>query len=171
MAKAKKKPIDHRPKKVTQEKEPTISFDSREFAHHNKNSLWYLGIGLLLLAGLALALGARNYSFSLVVIAAGIAIFRLAHLRPGSRTITLAPRGLTWGDKFFGYHHFKAFWISEASGQVTAYLEQPNFAPVIHFEIPDDKVEDTLTVLSLELPFHEHKDEPISDRVARMLRI
>lgn len=170
MPKAKKKAIRHQTKRVT-EKEPTISFDSREFAHHSKNSLWYLGIGLLLLVGLILAITAGNYLFALVVAAAGIAIFRLAHLQPGARKVTLSPRGINWGDKFFGYHHFKAFWISEADNRVTCYLEQPNFAPVIHFEIPDTQVEDTLTVLSLELPFHEHKDEPVSDRVARMLRI
>ncbi|MDP3992673.1 MAG: hypothetical protein Q8Q05_00410 [bacterium] len=170
MVKAKKKVVKHQPKKAV-EKELKISFDSKEFPHHAKNELWYIGIGLLLLVGLYASISVKNYLFAVVVVAAGMAIFRLAHLRPESRKIEITPRGVGWGDGFWAYHQLKNFWISEVSGEVTVYLERPNLKPVLHFSVPDHQVESVLTVLSLELPFHAHKDEPISDRFARLLRI
>ncbi|MDO8650533.1 MAG: hypothetical protein Q7K33_04490 [Candidatus Berkelbacteria bacterium] len=170
MVKAKKKTVKHLPKKV-EENEPSIRFESLEFPHHAKNELWYIGIGLLLLVGLFASISTKNYLFALVVVAAGIAIFRLAHLKPGSRKVEITPRGVLWGDQFWGYHQLKSFWISEAAGAVTVYLERPNLKPMLHFTVPDHQVEQVLLVLSLELPFHAHKDEPIPDRFARLLRI
>jgi hypothetical protein len=170
MVKIKKKPIKHQPRKVI-EKELKISFESLEFPHHAKNELWYIGIGLLLLVGLFASISTKNYLFALVVVAAGIAIFRLAHIRPGSRKVEITPQGISWGDGFWGYHQLKNFWISQASGAVTVYLERPNLKPVIHFTVPDNQVETVLLALSLELPFHAHKDEPIPDKFARLLRI
>lgn len=170
MVKAKKKAVKHQPKKVV-ESELKISFSSKEFPHHAKNELWYIGIGLLLLVGLFASISIKNYLFALVVVAAGIAIFRLAHLRPGERKIEITPRGVGWGDGFWAYHQLKNFWISEVSGEVTVYLERPNLKPALHFAVPNNQVESVLTVLSLELPFHAHKDEPIPDRFARLLRI
>lgn len=175
MATSKKKEVKSRPRhhqaKVVVEKELRITFESQEFPHHAKNELWYIGIGLLLLVGLFASISIKNYLFALVVVAAGIAIFRLAHLRPGERKIEITPRGVGWGDGFWAYHQIKNFWISEISGEVTVYLERPNLKPVLHFAVPDHQVESVLTVLSLELPFHAHKDEPIPDRFARFLRI
>src|SRR3989338_11642849 len=125
MATPKKKEIKsrtkHRQAKPVAEKELRISFDSKEFPHHAKNELWYIGIGLLLLVGLFASISIKNYLFALVVVAAGIAIFRLAHLKPGSRKVEITPRGVMWGDQFWGYHQLKNFWISEASGAVTIY--------------------------------------------------
>src|SRR3989344_8583337 len=106
MAKAKKKIVKHHLKKVA-EKEPSISFESQEFPHHAKNELWYIGIGLLLLVGLFASISIKNYLFALVVVAAGIAIFRLTHLRPGSKMVEITPRGIAWGDEFWGYHQLK----------------------------------------------------------------
>lgn len=151
--------------------EPTITFESPEFPHHSKNELWYLGICLLLLVGLIISINAKNYLLSSVVVAAGIAIFRLAHLRPNFKKIEITQRGVGFGETFFSYHQLKNFWIAESNDVITVYLERPNLSPIIHFVVPDNKVESTLLALSLELPFHAHKNEPIPDRFARLLRI
>ncbi|MEK7171154.1 MAG: hypothetical protein AAB774_02515 [Patescibacteria group bacterium] len=175
MITSKKKEIKSRPKHHQAEreieKELRISFSSKEFPHHAKNELWYIGIGLLLVVGLFASISVKNYLFALVVAAAGIAIFRLTHLQPESKIVEISPRGLVWGGTFWGYHQLKNFWIAEIDGNIMVYLERLNFAPIIHFEVPDDKIEDVLEALSFELPFHEHKDEPIPDRFARLLRI
>ena len=152
-------------------KEPKIAFDSNEFPHHIKNELWYIGIGLLLLVGVLASISTRNYLFALVIVAGGLAIFRLAPLRPKTRKIEITPRGIGWGEQFWGYHQLKSFWAAEVNGTVTVYLERLNLASLIHFDVPDDRVDDVLVVLSLELPFHAHKNEPVPDRLARLLRI
>ncbi|MCR4277904.1 MAG: hypothetical protein NUV80_02955 [Candidatus Berkelbacteria bacterium] len=170
MVKTKKKAVKHQPEKLAK-KESRISFETPEFPHHTKNELWYIGIGILLLVGLFASISTKNYLFALVVVAAGIAIFRLAHLKPGSRKVEITPRGVMWGDQFWGYHQLKNFWVSEASGDLTVYLERPNLKPMLHFTVPDHQVESVLLALSLELPFHSHKNEPIPDRFARLLRI
>jgi len=170
----KKKVIKRHSKTATPkpvEVEPIISFETTEFAHHSKNELWYIGIGLILLVGVLLTLRLGNYLLTAVVLAAGLAIFRIARERPGSHKVTLTPAGVEREGKTLGFHEFKAFWASENSGQLTVYLERVNLMPIVHFVVPDELAESVLTVLALELPFHYHKTEPFTDRINRLLRI
>src|SRR3990167_4049798 len=127
MAKAKKKIVKHHLKKV-EEKEPSIRFESLEFPHHAKNELWYIGIGLLLLVGVFASISTKNYLFALVVVAAGLALFRFTHLEPGNRKVEISPKGVSWGEGFWGYHQLKGFWIGEVKDVVTVYIERPNSA-------------------------------------------
>lgn len=153
------------------ERRPTLSFHSDEFFHHTKNELWYLGIGLLLIAGVIGSIYARNYLFALVVITGGIAIFRLANLKPGTRRVEISNRGVTWGDDAIPFHQIKAFFLSAHHDQVVVYLERLNMAPVLHFTVPEEQLDQVLDVLAQNLPMHHHKDEPIGDKLGKWLKI
>jgi len=149
----------------------TESFHSDEFFHHTKNELWYLGIALLLAAGFIGALSVGNYLFALVVVAAGLAIFRLTNLRPNKRRVEVKKNGIYWGDEFYGYHQIKAFYLAEHQGQTVVYFERLNLSPVLHFTVPDNQAEQVLDTLADYLPFHHHKDEPVGDKLGKWLKI
>src|SRR5690349_12791785 len=108
----KKKATKHHSKKaahITTGVEPVITFVPTEFTHHSKNDLWYIGIGLLVLVGVLMTLRLGNYLLTAVVLAAGLAIFRIARERPGSHQITLTPGGFERDGQKIGYHEFKSF--------------------------------------------------------------
>ncbi len=158
-------------KQTHKNKTKSLEFKAKDWHHHQKNQFWYLGIGLLLVGLVVLALAFGEYLLSVVVLAAGVAIFRLGNLTPGARTIKLTSRGIYWGDRFFGYHQIRAFWIAEQAGKVTLYLERLNLAPAISFVIPSNEAEHALAYLGSQLPYHSHRGEPLGDRLSRFLKI
>jgi len=148
-----------------------LSFTVREFAHYPKSQLWYVGIGVMIAAFLLAALFYRDYLMVALVVAVAIALFRLSNLAPNSRQIRLTERGIYWGEQFLAYHQLKSFWIADQGGQTTVYLERPNFASTIHFFVPEDKLGPVSRQLEAGLPYHDHRGEPLSDRLARLLRL
>lgn len=148
-----------------------LEFSAKEFPHYPKNQLWYLGVGLLLFSVLILALREGNYSLALVVVALGLAIFRLADLHPQTKSVQFTIRGVYWGDRFFPYHQLRSFWITQAAGLTNLYLDQLNFSPTLHLVIPGNQAEQAGLVLGTFLPWHDHKVEPLADRLNRWLRL
>lgn len=166
------KKVVHRQAKVRQKTSVSVGVEvtAKEFHHHEKNQYWYFGMGLLL-AAVAVGLAwSQNYLLALVVIALGLAVFRLANVHPNSKAIRLSDRGLYWGDQFFGFHQFKGFWLAETGSQIAFYLERPNFNPLISFVVPESKALLLADTLAEHLPHHHHKGEPLSDQLGRLAK-
>ncbi len=152
-------------------KRDEIEFKAKEYPHHEKNALWYIGIGLLVVVAVILTIKYHNYLLSGVAIAAGLAVFSMARQKPGTHDVRLTPKGIYWGKDFFAYHHLKAFWIADAGGHTTVYLERLNLNPVLSFVVADSEIEKIADYLFCHLPWHDHKNEPIPDRLNRFFKI
>ena len=157
--------------KSDQKKAPNIEITAKDWHEHSRNNFWYVGIGLLVLAGGYLAYSLHDYVAAAVALAAGLAIYRVAHLKPGNRKIRLTGHGVDWGGQFFAYHHLRGFWLSGVDGRATVYLERLNLNATISFIVGPSEGERVAKFLSRHLPWHEHKSEPFGDRLGRLLRI
>lgn len=144
---------------------------AQDFPHRPKNNFWFVGVVTLSVAGGYVAIMAKDYLMLAVVIAAAIALLRVAGFAPSTRTIRLNDRGITWGEKFYGYHQLKAFWVVPHDDSVSVHLERPNANLSISFVIGVGEVDEVLTVLDRHLPHHQHRSEPIGERFARLIRL
>lgn len=147
-----------------------LTFSAKDFPHHPKNHFWYIGIGLMAFALLAALFRAEEYLLMLVVAALAIAMFRLAPLEPQSRQVKFDHRGMTWGSEFFPYFRLRAFWITQTGETTNIYIERLNMASTLHFVVPDSRLEELIIFLADYLPWHHHRNEPVSDRLNRLLR-
>lgn len=147
-----------------------LIFSASDSHDHPKNQLWYLGISILSLAALAALFQAGEYLLMLVVVALTLAVFRLAGVGAKERTVRLTDRGLTYGDEFFPYFQLRAFWLAENDGAVSVYIERLNLSPTLHFIVPENRAEALVEFLVEHLPWHHHKNEPLGDRLGRLLR-
>lgn len=149
----------------------SLKLHGQELPHHKKNHFWYLGIGLLLVSLLILTLRSSDYTLALVVVAAGIAIFRLADVASVSRDVQLTERGVYWGDQFLPYHQLRAFWLAVVEGRSTLYLQPLGGRSILHLIVPTHRVGEVTDYLDQFLPWHDAKSEPLADRVSRWLRL
>ncbi len=147
-----------------------LTFQADDAHDHPKNQLWYIGIGLLLFAALAGLYQAGEYLLMAVVIALAAAIFRLAGVNAKERQVRLTERGLSYGDNFFAYFQLRAFWVAEHADNVSIYIERLNFGPTLHFVVPQNRAEQAVEYLVDHLPWHHHRNEPLGDRLGRLLR-
>ncbi|HUD21131.1 MAG TPA: hypothetical protein VMQ44_03640 [Candidatus Saccharimonadales bacterium] len=152
-------------------KRDELEFSAKEFPHHEKNHLWYFGIGLIVVAAIVITLKYHNYLLAAVAVAAGLAAFSLARVTPSTHSIKLTPKGVYFGKDFFPYHKLRAFWLALAGEHTTVYLERLNFSSMISFVIPESRADEVLEYLLNFLPWHEHKGEPIPDRLSRFLKL
>lgn len=150
---------------------PGLEFKAKEFHHHAKDQFWYLGMAILLVGLFIVSVRYQQYLLSAVIVAVGVAVFRLANLQPQSKTIKLNHQGLYWGDTFYGYHQLRAFWVAIQNNQATLYLERLNAAPQISFVVPISAAAEATNFLENYLPFHDHRSEPLADRFGRWLRL
>lgn len=148
-----------------------LEFSSKEFISHEKNQFWYIGIGLLILVSIYLALKYHDYLLSAVALAVGVAVFRVARLEPNHRAIKINEKGVYWGTDFIAYHQLRCFWASEAGEHTMIYLDRLNLSTTISFDIPDSRLDETVAYLSNHLPWHDHRTEPVSDRLSRFLKV
>jgi len=149
----------------------SIEITSHEFPHHERNHLWYLGIGVLLVAFLMLTIYFNDYLLMAVVLAAAIAIFRLANLKPTQKNISLSDEAVKWGKETHSYNDFRAFWVGTHADEYHVHLERLNFRAAITFSIDEDQLEDVLAILATHLPFHWHRNSSLADRFNRFLKL
>ncbi|QQG49767.1 MAG: hypothetical protein HZB70_03155 [Candidatus Berkelbacteria bacterium] len=147
-----------------------LTFSAKDFPHHPKNHFWYIGIGLLAFALLAALYRSGEYLLMAVVVATVIAVFRLAPLEPQTRQVKFDHRGLTWGSEFYPYFRLRAFWIAETNTSAKIYIERLNLSSTLHFVVPDSRLDELVIFLADYLPWHHHRNEPISERLNRLMR-
>ncbi len=147
-----------------------LRFAAHDSHHHRKNSLWYVGIGLLFVAVLAALYQAGEYLLMAVAGAAVLALFRLADLGVRERDIQISEHGVTFGDEFWSFFQLRAFWAAEHADSVSIYIERLNWAPTVHFIVPHARAEEVVQLLADHLPWHDHRSEPLGDRLGRLLR-
>lgn len=148
-----------------------IEFVSKEFAEHDKDSFWYIGIGLLVFVGLYVSFVNRDYIFAAVVVALAIAIFRVSRFKATDKKISITNKGIAWGNRFIAYHKFRCFWFAENKKEVNLFLDRLNFEPTLVIHAPVSQVKEIDRLLSQYLPHHDHKNEPFSESVARFFRL
>lgn len=153
------------------EKAAVIEISAKDWHEHSRNQFWYLGVALLVGAGAYLAFMAGDYLAMTVAVVVGIAVYRVAHLKPTHKTIRLTEHGIDWGGQFLAHHQLRAFWLATAEDRIMVYIERLNSSSTISFIIKPSETKAIATHLSRHLPWHDHKSEPFGERFSRFFRL
>ncbi|MBI2552275.1 hypothetical protein HYW17_03200 [Candidatus Uhrbacteria bacterium] len=150
-----------------------LSWEIREYHQHARGLAWAIAaaaVGILLLI---YAVSSRNFLFAFIVIMFGI-IFATHSLRPPrAYRFIIAQRGIALGERFYPWKDIDHFWVVDAPPAVkTLYFEFGGLRPRLPIplgEINPDSIRAILRGLVREDT--SKTEEPISDWLARMLRI
>lgn len=86
-------------------------WDAVEFAHREKSTDWYWGLGIAILTGCILSLIAHNYLLAVLLMIGGILLSIYANDRPRSVHVELSARGIKMNDALYTYETLKSFWM------------------------------------------------------------
>lgn len=148
-----------------------FSWTASEFIDHQRTTQWYVALGLI-----AVVAGAAGYlvSHDVVVIIAiafgAILLGSMGAMRPRQLRYTLNYDGISVGQKFYPYSHFRSFSITDDGA-----FSSIDFAPLRRFDLPmsvyydPDNEDDILEVLMQHLPL-DNRAQALTDRVVRRLR-
>lgn len=153
------------------EKSEAISWTASEYIAHHKNIGWYFGLTAATIAASALLwLLTKDFLTSAVVVICGLALGAYAGRQPRTLTYTLDRRGLSIGERFLPYEHFKSFAIVP-EGHFTSIVLMPlkRFSPMTTLYYPPEQEDEIVTHLAEFLPLEERKPDPI-DRLMYRIR-
>lgn len=148
----------------------TISWSASEYIEHEKNTSWYLMLGLV-----ALLLAAVVFLITKDKISSGVVIFGALALAiygarpPQQITFQLSDRGLTISNKYFPYEVFKSFAVVPEGGITSVvFVHHKRFAPLTTIYLAPDQEDAAINLLSTQLPMEEHRIDAIEHLMRRI---
>ena len=148
-----------------------VSWEAEEYIVREKNAWWYAGliaVGLVL-AGVAILL--KAWSFVALVVVSVVALIVYAMRPPRILHYSLSNKGLSEGDKLYGYEEFKAFGLlREGENFAIVLTPRKRFAPRVTVYFPEAKGEAIVDAFGARLPMEEVKLD-LLDKLIKFLRI
>ena len=153
---------------------PLHEWTIQEYEQFERGSRWYLLMGFIGITSLLYSVLSGNFLFSLVIILFGLIIWLQSHQTPPQLSFVITDLGIVIGKKFHPYSEMESFYIVYRPPEVkTLFLETKSLVePSLHIPLLDaDPVEVRFTLLEYLPENTEKEDEPISDQLARNLRL
>ncbi len=132
-----------------------VAWVAKEYQVSQKNPLWYVVFGVVVLALLAVAvLFFEEWSFAILIVVIAIAVVVHATRPPADVQYTLSARqGLYIGERLYHLSQFKKFGLLRDNGHNSIVLVPvKRFAPGVSVFFPDDVGERIVDILGQRLP-------------------
>jgi hypothetical protein len=156
---------------VSQGSAGQASWTASEFIAHQKNSGWYvmLGVATLLFATLVYVVTGDKVSTAVVIVVAAL-FGAFAARKPRTLNYGIDSRGINIGSKFYPYELFKSFSVmQDGAFSSIALLPLKRFMPGISIYYPPEQEQEIVSALSNYLPIEERRHD-IIDSLMRRLR-
>lgn len=152
---------------------PPVTWTAHEYITIEKNGLWYIIFGILVIGFIALdVLVLHVWTLSLLVIVIAVAI--IVYSRRPARIIQYAlslKQGLYIGERLYGFEDFKAFGlIRDGEHHSIMLIPTKRFSPGVSVYFPEEAGEKIVDILGSRLPMENLKLD-IIDVVVRQLRL
>lgn len=156
---------------MVEKKIEPITWEAEEYIPHEKNNWWFVGLVVitLLLVGGAVLL--KQWTFLVVVVLSALALVIYAVRAPRIVRYSLSEKGLTEGDKQYGFDEFKAFGVMREEGHFAIVLTpRKRFSPRLTVYFPGAQGEEIVDAFGARLPMEEVKFD-FFDKLIKFLRI
>ena len=152
---------------------PPVTWTAHEYITLEKNGLWYIIFGALVIGFIALdVLFLHVWTLSLLVIVIAVAI--IVYSRRPVRIIQYAlstKQGLYIGERLYSFDDFKAFGlIRDGEHHSIMLIPTKRFSPGVSVYFPEEAGEKIVDILGSRLPMENLKLD-IIDIVVRQLRL
>jgi hypothetical protein len=149
-----------------------VHWSAREYIHHERNGLWFVIFGLIVVALIALDLFIfKSYTFTALVIVMAIAVIVYIRRPPRDIDYTLSDQGLYVSDKLYHFSDFKSFGvIQDGDHHSVMLIPTKRFSPGVSVYFPEEAGEKIVDVLGTRLPMESLRLD-IIDIITRKLRL
>lgn len=154
------------------EDEP-VRWSASEYIHGEKNGLWFILFGIVVLGLIAVDLFfLKSYTFSVLVVVMAAAVIIYSRRPPRMIEYTLSSnQGLYVGDKLYHFNEFKSFGlIRDGENHSIMLIPIKRFDPGVSVYFPEEVGEKVVDILGARLPMETLKLDLI-DIIVRKLRL
>lgn len=144
-----------------------LSWEAPEFTYRKKKADWYWALGLIIVAGIILAIIDKNFLLGVLVILAGGLVFFFSQKKPDTISVELSNQGIKMNESFYTYEKIDSFWITgnDEGWQLMIHIHRIA-SPLVTLPIPDDINPVALREALLDYLPEQEKIEPWSHRMS-----
>lgn len=149
-----------------------VHWQAKEYIHHEKNTLWFIIFGIVVVALIAAAVFLMDsISFAILVPVMAAALLVYTHRPPRLLDYSLGRQGLHVNDHLYNFAEFKGFGVIRDGEEYSVMLIPiKRFRPGVVVYFPEETGEAIVDMLGTRLPMLK-LDLDIVDRIIRKLRI
>lgn len=149
-----------------------VQWQAPEYLHHEKNPLWYVGFGVVVLILTAAAVFLiQSWTFAILIPVMAAALIAYSHRPPHIMDYVLSAKGLYVNDTLHPFAEFKSFGVIHDESQYSIVLiPVRRFRPSLTVYFPEDKGEAVVDLLGVRLPMLPLKPDAF-DKIVRFLGI
>jgi len=139
--------------------EDRLVWSAPEYTHHPRSVDWFWGLGLLVIAGSAVAIYLDNALFAIILILSG-GILALFALRPPHEIeYSISPEGIVAGDTLYPFPSLRSYWVTDGVRHEKIILvSKRRFMPYIVIPVVGYPAEAVREYLEEYLPAVEHEE-------------
>lgn len=151
-----------------------FAWEAPSHPYYERGPKWYLLMTIAALVLIGIAIVNRNFLFALIILLIAMVLILAGHEEPKNILVQIGQNGIVWHGKLYLYQDIEHFGIVyQPPYTKLLYLEHRNsVVPRLRIPLAEQNPLDIRTHLKQYV--HENLDlqeEPISDIVARLLRI
>jgi hypothetical protein len=151
-------------------RDPRISWSIEEYAYREKGPDWYWALGVIAIAGAAIAVITDNPLFAIFIILGAIILGFYAHRKPDILDVSISDEGITIKNYLYPYEKIKGFAVDEHElGNFLLIESDRAIVPIISIPIPEGLDGDALTELLKTKIEEKPIKEPASHRIMEHL--
>lgn len=147
-----------------------VGWEAYEFVQKKKRPDWFWALGVIALAGSAVAFIYGNFLFGIFIILATVAMMYFGTAKPHRIKYYIAVDGVHYDGRFYPFERLKSFWMEELGGEKRVLIKSDKtFLPIMVLPFEDDETgEEIFSILSEVLEqeeIHESHAHKIMDRL------
>lgn len=148
-----------------------FSWEASEYLDQNKNSLWYITLGVItLVLAVVLIWVFQEILSAIVVVLMAIALVVYGRRSPRVLRYALNESGITVGDKFYVFEDFKSYAVVQDGGLTMIELDPvKRFMPRLSIFFDPADADEIISILDRFLPRTERAPDAI-DQLSRKLK-
>jgi hypothetical protein len=147
-----------------------VQWQAPEYLHHEKNPLWYVGFGIVvLLLTVAAVFLIQSWTFALLIPVMAAALIAYSRRPPHVMSYALSGKGIYINDTLHPFAEFKGFGvIHEEEEYSVVFIPIRRFRPSLTVYFPEENGEAIVDLLGVRLPMQPLKLDAF-DKIVRML--
>jgi hypothetical protein len=140
---------------------PRISWQIEEYAHKDKGPDWFWALGVIAIAGAAVAVIYHNILFAIFIVLAAVILGAYAARRPDIIEVAISDAGIKIRRYFYPFEKIKSFGIDEApTGNHLIIESDRTINPVVSIPLPLTLDTEALgALLRTKLPEKPHEEQ------------
>lgn len=147
-----------------------VQWQAPEYLHHEKNPLWFISFGVIVIALTAAAIFLiQSWTFAILIPVMAAALIAYSHRPPRAMEYVLSGKGLYINDTLHPFAEFKGFGvIHEETAYSLVFIPVRRFRPSLTVYFPEEKGEAIVDLLGVRLPMQPLKLDAF-DKIVRLL--